>query len=78
MATAVVAAEPRADLAAVEAAVDAFCAGFDPAVMTASDAAEVVRRLAVVERKVVAVKAGAGAAGGSVVGVAPRRVPHPG
>ena len=59
MATAVVAAEPRIDLAAVEAAVEAFCAGFDPAGLTASEAAEQVRRLAVVERKLTAAKANA-------------------
>ena len=59
MATAVVAVEPRIDLAAVEAAVEAFCAGFDPAGLTASEAAEQVRRLAVVERKLTAAKANA-------------------
>jgi len=44
-------------LGVVEAAVDGFSVGFDAAVLTATDAADAVRRLAVVERKVVAAKA---------------------
>ena len=48
--------EVTLDLAGLEAAVEAFCAGFDPDVVTASDAADAVARLSVVERKIVAAK----------------------
>jgi hypothetical protein len=58
MATAVVDTAVTVDLAGLEAAVEAFCAAFDPDVLTASDAADAVARLAVVERKIVAAKTG--------------------
>ena len=46
-------------LAGLEAALDSFCAGFDADVVTASDAAEVLARLCVIERRVTAVNAAA-------------------
>ncbi len=61
MATAVVEAELTNDLTAVEAVVDAFCRRFDPTLLTASEAADAVRRLSIVERKVTAAKARAAA-----------------
>jgi hypothetical protein len=44
-------------LAAVESAVAGFCDGFDPGVGTAAVAAEAVRRLAVVKRRIEAAEA---------------------
>ena len=44
-------------LGGVEVAVDAFCGGFDAGVVTASDAAEVVARVAVLTRRLEAVAA---------------------
>src|SRR4249919_1527091 len=57
MAMAVMDTAVTLDLAGLEAAVEAFCATFAPATLTASDAAEAVARLAVVERKITAAKA---------------------
>jgi hypothetical protein len=50
-------AEPPARLTAVEAAVTSFCQGFDPAVLSPTQAADAVDRLAVIERRVAAAKA---------------------
>jgi len=57
MGTAVFEAGPRGNLTTAEAALDAFCDGFDPALATASEAADVFARASVMERKMVAVKA---------------------
>jgi len=46
-------------LGVVEAAVDGFCAGFDAAVLTATDAADAVRRLSRVKRRIEAAEAAA-------------------
>ncbi len=56
MGTAVLETRAIGDLASAEAAVDAFCGGFVPDVLTASQAADAVRRLSALERKVVAAK----------------------
>jgi hypothetical protein len=57
MGMAVLQAETDQGLAAVESAVAGFCDGFDPGVVTAAVAAEVVRRLAVVKRRIEAAEA---------------------
>ena len=46
-------------LGVVEAAVDGFCVGFDAGVLTASDAADAVRRLSRVKRRIEAAEAAA-------------------
>ena len=48
--------DPAFDLASLEAAVVGFCVGFDPAVVTATEAGEVVARLTVLERRLGLVK----------------------
>jgi hypothetical protein len=48
--------DQQVDLAALEAAVQGFCAGFDAGVLTATEAADLVVRLTVLERRVAAVK----------------------
>ena len=56
---AVVAPVSPVSLGVVEAAVDGFCAGFDAAVLTATDAADAVRRLSRVKRRIEAAEAAA-------------------
>ena len=57
MAMAVTEAGPRVDLTTAQAALDGFCRRFDPALLTASEAADVLARLTVMERQVTAAKA---------------------
>ncbi len=51
--------EQHVGLAALRAAVDGFCAGFDPEVVTATEAGEVLVELTRLERRLTAVKASA-------------------
>ena len=56
MGTAVLEAGPRDDLTTAEQAVDGFCRGFDEALLTASEAADTMARVTVMERQLAAVK----------------------
>jgi hypothetical protein len=57
MGTAVLETRVIGDLAAVEAAVDAFCEGFSPDVLTASECGDAVQRLSRVKRRIEAAEA---------------------
>ena len=56
MGTAVLEAAPRGDLTTAQTALDAFCAGFDPDRQTATEAADTLARLTVMERQITAAR----------------------
>ena len=57
MGTAVLEAGPRGDLTTAEAGLQAFCAEFDPDRQTATEAADTLARLTVMERQITAARA---------------------
>lgn len=57
MGTAVLEAAPRGDLTTAQTALEAFCAGFDPDLQTATQAADTLACLTVMERQITAARA---------------------